>query len=131
MSENILAAKSAPVPYGYFVIEGFLLETGEFAIAANEVESIFQLPPNSVNQWLEHSLGESSGFYKIMIDNDIYHRENRPENAFSLTVFEKLLRKLDKEGNELAQSMLDALVGLSIRQLWSDSFNLDDQKGEE
>ena len=45
-------------------------------------------------------------------------------NTIGLLDFEKLLRVLDRQGNKSAQELSDALIGLALTQLFSDSFGI-------
>jgi hypothetical protein len=124
MATNILTATVAPVKIGCIEIEGLLLETHEFAIAQQQIATLFSVIPTSAPKWLKTRLGEGFQLFQVKTNRNDGIRQNRAESALALHDFEKLLRKLDREGNKIAQGLVDDLVGLALHQLWADSFNI-------
>jgi hypothetical protein len=57
-------------------------------------------------------------------------RSRGSENALSLKDFETLIVELSFEGNKTAQLMSRALIGLSLNQIFSDSFGVVFEKAE-
>lgn len=131
MANTILTAIVHPVPVGSTEIEGLLLENGEYAIAQQQVASLFSVMATSAPEWLERNLGKGFQLWKVTTNRPKQAgKQNRAENALSLIDFEKLLRKLDRKGNEIARVFVDNLVGLSLRQLFADAFGEKFEKEE-
>ena len=120
MAVTILSAQVTNVPIGLRQVEGLLLDNDEFAIAIQQAATLFSVPQNNAQRDFKSLLGERFQFLKIKAERA--ERQNRAENALHLNDFERLLRKLDRQGNKLAQDFVDELVGLSLVQLFSDAF---------
>jgi hypothetical protein len=124
---DIISAKVAQVPFGNLSVEGLLLEDGKFAISLQQVASLFQLLPNSIQKAMQDRLGNGCSFYQIKTNREKVKgkRVRSKENAISLLDFERFLRALDKANNLIAVNMTDALVGLSLTQIFSDAFEIE------
>jgi hypothetical protein len=110
-------AEIANVKIGCLEFEGLMLDDGTFGIAVPQVCSVFQTDKNQASRTIKSILGNDFQF-------DKWRSTLHPKavNVLSLVDFEKLLRKLDRSGNLLAQGLVDSLVGLSLHQLFSDAF---------
>lgn len=128
MAKDILTAKVAVVRFGAIEIEGLLFEDGRYGVALQQAAALFSVPQNNAQRNFKALLGEDFQFLKIRAQRAV--RQNRTENALILLDFEKLTRKLDKQGNSAAETMADALVGLSLTQVFSDSFGIEFGKKE-
>lgn len=128
MTNNILKASVAPVKLGHLEFEGLLIENGEFAIAQQQVAAIFQVIPTSAPEWMKRNLGKDTSLwgFKVKTNREAVEgkRVRKSETALNLISFEKLLRKLDRKGNLIAQSIVDDLVGVSLQKLFSDAFHI-------
>jgi type I site-specific restriction endonuclease len=105
---NILTATVTKVNIAGIEFEGLLLENGEYAIALQQVAHIFQLLPKSIQKYVNDRLGNDSSFYqKVKTNREEVEgvRSRSAENALSLLQLEKLIRKLDREGNKTAQAL--------------------------
>jgi hypothetical protein len=120
---DVITAKVAQVPFGNLTIEGLLLEDGKFAVALQQAATLFQIIPTSAPKWLRTNLGKDSSLYQVKTNRP--GRIRKPETAISLLDFERLLRALDKANNPIAVNMSDALIGLSLTQLFSDAFEIE------
>jgi hypothetical protein len=125
MTNSILTAVVSPVQIGHLTIDGLLAENKEFYVGLPQmVESglILALPDNAAKS-LKRSLPEGSMPVRLKTKFN-----SNPVLALTILDFEKLLAKLDRAGNLSAQKLRDDLVGLSLRQLFADSFNIKFEK---
>ena len=118
-------AEIATVNIGCIEFEGLMLDDGTFGIAVPQVCSVFQTDKNQASRTIKSILGNNFQFDKW---RSILHP--KAVNVLSLVDFEKLLRKLDRSGNLIAQELVDSLVGLSLQQLFSDAFCVKFEKEE-
>ena len=110
------------VSIGPLVIEGVLGDDGKLYVPVRQVASLFQLRQDNAARDLKAILGEASSCVKISIQEDGANKSQN--NCIALSDFERVLRYYDRKGNEIAQSLSDALIGLSLTQLFSDAFGL-------
>jgi hypothetical protein len=110
------------VNIGPLVIEGVLGDDGNLYVSAQQVASLFGATPNNATYYLKAALGEGLMLLKISvkIDGD----KTRQNNCIALSDFERVLRYYDKKGNPQAEQLAEALIGLSLTQLFSDAFGL-------
>jgi len=126
-----LTAKITTVKIGSIEIEGLMFEDGSYGIALQQIANMFSVLPKSVQKWVEARLGKGFQFFQCKTDRQKQAgKQNRAENTLTIIQFEKLLRKLDREGNVLAQSLVDDLVGLTLSQLFADAFEVKFEKEE-
>lgn len=117
---SILSAKVAPILIGSIEVEGLLFGDGSFGVAIPQLDRLKLVPPNRSLKQLESLLGMT--FQS--------HRKAKTElnpkavNAIDLLDFERVLRKLDRQGNEVARSLCDNLVGVMLHQLFCDGFEI-------
>jgi hypothetical protein len=132
MADNILTATVAQVPFGIIEIEGLLLEDGSFAVAQQQVATLFQVIPTSAPKWLKTLLGKECRLFRVKTNRGLTEgkRIRSSENALSINQFERVLRLLDRKGNKLAEEMIDSLLGLSLTQLFSDAFKVKFEQAE-
>lgn len=121
MTDSILTAVVAPVPIGLLEVEGLLFEDKSFGITIQQCALLFQVRQDNAQRDFKALLSKDSKFVKTKV-KDTYTR--KPENSITLIEFERLLRKLDRKGNLHAQKLVDDLVGLSLKQLFSDAFKI-------
>lgn len=119
MKDCIIQANVAPVKVGHLEIEGLMDANECFAVAVPQICDLFQILVKNAGRDIKALLGKDFQFLK-------YKTKLHPKavNAVTLVDFERLLRKLDKAGNPIAESMADDLVGLSLQQLFSDAFEI-------
>lgn len=122
----MLHAEVTNIQIGHLTIEGLLFDDGSFGVAVPQIAQKF-LPVDSRNQasqTLKRLLGKDFKTHKIKFFNcqTVFNRAKTL--AVSLSDFEVLVTKLDRKGNIPAQEFRDSLVGLSLHQLFCDSFGL-------
>ena len=117
---TILTATVTKIKFGNLEIDGLLFPDGSFGVAVPQLAELNLVPPNRSIKQLE-----------VLLCLDFpSHQKAKTElnskavNTLGLVDFERLLRKLDRAGNPIAQNLCDALVGLSLHQLFSDSFGI-------
>jgi hypothetical protein len=126
MSDNtIINATVALVSIGDRIqIEGLKLEDGRYAIAQQQVASLFSVIPTSAPKWLKSLLGEGSQLFRVKTDRPKQQgKQNRPESALLIDDFRILIRKLDKKGNAIAERLSDILMGVALEQFFADAFD--------
>ena len=122
-------ATIAIVKMGILEIEGLRFEdNGEYAIAQQQVATLFSVIPTSAPKWLKGILGAGFQLFRVTTDRNKGTRQNRSESALSILDFERVVRALDRKGNEKAQAISDSLVGLALTQLFSDAFGIEFDK---
>ena len=117
---DILSAKVAPIPIGSMEIEGLLFSDGSFGVAIPQLDRLKLVPPNRSLKQLESLLGMTLQSHRKV------KTELNPKavNAIDLLDFEKVLRRLDRQGNEVARSLCDDLIGVILHQLFCDGFKI-------
>lgn len=119
---SILKAKVATVKIGLLEVEGLLFEDGTFGVAVPQIANLFPYFQDSQNQ--------ASQKLKRLMGKDF--KTNKTKTGFnrnitlsiSLLDFERVLRKLDKLFDSVAESIADDLIGLSLQQLFCDGFGI-------
>lgn len=124
MAKAILTAKVAIVRFGKIEIEGLLFEDGSLGVAIPQLARLDFVPPNRSQKQIEALLGISLPSHR-KAKTDI---NSKAVNTIDLLDFERILRKLDKSNHPVAESMADALIGLSLQQLFSDAFDIEFEK---
>lgn len=119
MAESILHAEITNVQIGVLTIEGLLADNGAFYVAVPQIADRFQLDSNQASRAIKPLLGAGFQFDKIKTPLN-----PKAVNAVKLSDFERLVAKLDRSGNIFAQQFRDDLVGLSLHQLFCDSFGI-------
>jgi hypothetical protein len=117
-----LKATVAQVKIGPFSLEGLMDEQGEYYVGIPQLASIELVPPNLSAKRLESFVGKgfpSGNFVKLKTPLN-----SKEINAVSLELFSSLLFELSLKGNKKAIEISRALVGLSLYQLFCDSFKV-------
>ncbi len=119
MHMSIVTAKVTHVKFGTFSIEGLLSEDGKFYIAIPQIAELFQLLERNTKRDIKTLLGERFSVLKLQTPLN-----SNAVNAIPLNLFDALLLKLAVKGNIKALEMADALIGLSLHQIFCDAFNV-------
>lgn len=115
----MLRANIAQVNIGPIVIEGLMDEDGEYYVAIPQIAELFQIEKNQASRYLKTLLGKSFSFLKLK--TPLHSGE---VNVVPLEAFEKVLFELAIKGNPKAIEMSRVLIGLSLHQLFCDSFGV-------
>lgn len=108
------------VQIGNLTIDGLMDEGGQYWVAIPQLAALNLVRRGMSLKRLEDRLGLGFPSGKKM-NTEL---NSRAVNAISITDFERLLAKLDRAGNKIAQDLRDDLVGLSLHQLYSDAFGV-------
>jgi hypothetical protein len=115
-----IKAEIATVQIGHLEIEGlYAPEINQFGVGIVQVCNLFSEPR-------KRSLKQLEALWGITFQNhQKWTTSLNPKaiNVISLIDFERILRVLDRKGNQKAQELSDDLIGLSLHQLFSDAFN--------
>jgi hypothetical protein len=117
---NKVKAEIAIVKIGHLEIEGlYAPEIDQFGVAVPQICSLFQFDKNQGSRNIKALLGKGFQF-------DKWRSKLHPKavNVLLLKDVERLIRALDKQGNEFAEELVDLLFGLSLHQLFSNAFNI-------
>jgi hypothetical protein len=106
-------------------IDGLYLPDGSYGVAVSQVASLFFITPNNATKTVKSLLGIDSSL--LQIRSELYSGN---VNYITLPQFEKVLFKLAVKGNERAIALGEILVGLSLEQLFSDTFGVRFDKEE-
>ena len=105
------------VPIGNLSIEGLMDAHGDFYVSVSQVSELFQLPKNHATRDAKALLGK--GFQLPKLSSELNPKQ---VNVLTLEQFSLVMLELAFKGNEVAQNMSLDLAGLSLTQLFSDSF---------
>lgn len=119
-STMILSAEVTTVQVGFYALEGLMDENGAFYVGIPQLASLKLVPQNRSLKQLEALLGMRFTTHQKLKTS----LNSKAINAISLKDFELLIAKLDRKGNIDAQEIRDQLVGLSLHQLFCDSFGI-------
>ena len=121
---SIIHAKISSVKIGSLTIQGLLFSDGSFGVAIPQLVEQGLISVNGhkkyATQTIERLLGEPFNGHKVKVES-----YKNLINALTLVQFEKIMLKLDRAGDVKAQAFRDALVGLSLVQLFHDAFGLE------
>lgn len=120
-----IKAEITTVSLGSISFQGLMNEDGEFGVAIPQMVELNLVPPNRSVKQLEPLLGKGFTSHVVKWKTPI---NSKAVNVIPLDYFQTAIRALDKLGNPLAQTLVDALFGLSLHQLFSDAFGLKFEK---
>jgi len=114
-----IKAEITTVAIGSLAVQGLMSEIGEFGVAVPQITECFQIDKNQASRDIKALLGEGFQF-------DKWRTSLNPKavNVVSLEAFEKILFELALAGNPVAIDMSRAMIGMSLKQLFSDAFNV-------
>jgi hypothetical protein len=116
----MLQAHITDVKIGSITIQGLMTTSGEYFIAIPQLTEIELIPPNRSLKQIESLLG----IYFQSHQKLITAIHPKAVNVINLSEFIQVLKILSKRGNEFAIDLIDALIGLSLHQLFSDAFGV-------
>lgn len=132
MEVEVLTAKVATVSIGQLKFEGLLIQDGRYAVSSQQINNLFSISahPNHVTRSLKHLLGDDYAPTRLKVKNGTIENKNRKFSNSTITSsvflddFRRVIRKLDKQGNFLAQDIVEMLLGVSLEQLFADAFDV-------
>lgn len=116
---NAFRAPIATISLGTVSIEGLQLQDGSYAVSVSQVAELFSVPQKHSSRTLKALLVMDCPFPKIRSGVN-----SKAVNILTLAQFETVLIKLDRQGNEKAQSLRDALTGTALNELFCDAFGI-------
>lgn len=117
-----LKASISEVKIGPVSLEGLMDENGEFYVSVPQMVDINLIPPNRSAKQLKALLGEGFQSHAIVkLKTPIHPKEI---NAIPLESFSSLVFELALKGNNTATELARGLFGLSLYQLFCDSFGI-------
>lgn len=96
-----------------------MTEDGSFYVGVPQIAERFQFLIHNASRDLKALLGKDIQFLKLKTK-----LHPKAINAISIDLFEKLLFELALKGNKEAIAFSRMLIGLSLRQLFSDAFKV-------
>jgi hypothetical protein len=123
MATEILKATVTDVQIGNISVEGLKLETGEYAIAQQQVATLFQIHQSKASRWLKNILGMDFQFTSARTNrNPQAPRQNRPEKCLDLDSFALVIKWAAERDYPMGKTLAIAFIGLSLKQVWADAF---------
>jgi hypothetical protein len=104
-----------------YTIDGLRLDDGTFAVSVSQFAALISIRQDDAQRDFKTALGE--GFQFDTCTSDL---NSQKVNVLSLSQFEILLTKYDREGNIYAKALRDALIGMALPELFCDSFRKPD-----
>lgn len=110
-------ATIAAVTIGPWEVSGLMLPDGTYAIAVSQLAEIFQIPTKHSSRQFKALLDEGFQFPKC-------RSELHPKavNILTLENAVKVIRALDRKGNETAQAFTDAILEESLERRFDTAF---------
>jgi hypothetical protein len=121
---NIVTAEITTVQIGQVSFSGVMFPDGSYGVAIPQLVTLNLVPPDRSRKQLESLAGMTFKTHQKAKTK----LNSKAVNVIGLQDFEVLLAKLDRAGNKNAQDFRDALVGLSLHQLFSDAFGIQFEK---
>lgn len=121
-----LTAKVAQVKIGTIEIEGLMFSDGSFGVAVPQLAALFpyfKTDTNNASIYLKRLMGKDFKTDKVKTE---FNRN--VTLSVDLIGFERVLRKLDKACDPVAESLSENLIGLSLHQLFCDGFGITFEK---
>jgi hypothetical protein len=116
---NQTKAIVAEVKIGTVSIEGLMLPDGTFAVGVSQLSELNLVPHKNSSRDLKAILG--NGFQFLTASSELNPKK---VNILTLPQVEMVITQLAFKGNQVAQSLMLALIGLSLQQLFCDSFGM-------
>jgi hypothetical protein len=114
------------VNFGGLEFEGLLLSTGEFAVGLSQLHHLGLVQQNLSQKRLEASLGITFQSGK-KVRTSLNPKEI---NTIGLDDLRKIIIASANKGNDKGKELRDALVGLSLQQVFSDAFGVKFEKDD-
>lgn len=119
MSSSIKAS-IAEVKVGHLSLEGLLGSDGNFYVAVPQAAEVFSFPIKHASRDFKALLGKDFQF-PIKAKTEL---NSKAVNIITIEQFESVMIELALKGNPAATKMIRDLVGLSLKQLFCDSFGI-------
>lgn len=117
--DRLSKAQVAEVRLGFVKFNGVQLPDGTYGVAVPQIAELFLEGQNQPAKYLKRLMGND---FKTSKEKTEFNRN--VTLVVSLLDFEKIVAKLDRAGNKQAQDFRDALIGLSLNELFNDAFGV-------
>lgn len=117
MNNNTKAIVSK-IDLGFAQVEGLMLPDGSYAIAVPQIADLFGDTRNYASQSLKRLMGADFKTHKVSTEFN-----PKPVNIVKLEDFKKIIRLLDKKGNEVASAFMDAILEEGLERRFDHVFN--------
>ena len=107
------------IDLGFAQVEGLILPDGSYAIALPQIVKLFQILQSNAQRDIKRILGEDFRFIQSRSELN-----PRPVNIVKLEDFKKIIRALDKKGNEVAPAFMDAILEEGLERRFDHAFNI-------
>lgn len=118
---SVIKASIAEVKVGHLSLQGLLGADGLFYVAIPQVSEIFQFDKNQATRGLKSLMGKGFQF-DIKAKTELHPKA---VNILTIEQLEAVMVELAFKGNPVATQMVRDLVGLSLKQLFCDSFGIE------
>ena len=115
---NSTKAVTAPVDLGFAQIEGLMLPDGSYCVAISQLAEIKLVPQNRSLKQLQALTGLPFPSHR-KTQSDL---NSKPVNIIDLNDLSKLIRQLDKQGNELARAFVDVILEEGLQRRFDTAF---------
>lgn len=119
----MLTAFVAKVQIGTIEIDGLMDEEGNYYVAIPQLAEINLVPPGRSSKQLEALTDKAFSSHDLVKLKTPLN--SKSVNALPVKLVEKLLLRLAIKGNKAAIALMEALIGLSLHQLFSDAFGVE------
>jgi hypothetical protein len=124
----MITAVVTKVQIGTIEIDGLMDEAGNFYVGMPQLTYLEIIPKNKSAKQLEALTDKAFSTHDLVKLKTPLN--SKGVNALPVRLVEKLLLKLTIKGNEKAIELMEALIGLSLHQLFSDAFGLKFEKDD-
>ena len=114
---DITKAVVATVDLGFEKIEGLMLPNGEYGVAIPQIAKSFRINQNTASRDLKRLLGEDFRPSKTKTELG-----NQSINVVTLEGFVKIIRALDRKGNDVATAFIDAILQEGLERRFDRAF---------
>ena len=115
--KDITKAVVATVDLGFAQIEGLMLPDGSYAVAIPQLAEVFSTHKNTFSRDLKRLLGADFSPSKIRTELG-----RQLINVVTLENFAKIIRALDRKGNETASAFIDAILQEGLERRFDTAF---------
>lgn len=114
-----IQAEVATVDFGFIYVEGLQLPDGGYAMGVSQVARLFLFDTTHASRTIKTILGKDFVLAKVKSGLN-----PKPVNILYLEQVKIVARTLDRQGNELATSFIDACLQEALERRFDEAFNI-------